>query len=472
MTSLDELTEDWVVGLANGAPDWLRDRRQQAFKRWLDQDWPNSRLDEYWRSTPFAKRVDVTLPVVTEGTDDVDAPDGLVDSLEMPGVELRIVDGAVEDVTVPTELADLGVVVMDLADAAASPDHGALVREHLGSLTTSNEDGTGGGEDRTITVNDAAWTVGAFVHVPAEVEVDAPIGIHLHVTRPGAHLPRVLIVLGHHARATVYLEHTSEIADDGRALVDQVVEAKVGDGARLNVASINEWGSGTAHLALQKAELSRDATYRHLSVNIGGDTIRLRPEVDLVGPGSSCFPVGLYFADQGQHFDLQPYIRHLTPRATSDVLYKGALQGRSRTVFRGNVYVGAEAVGTVTDENNRTLILTPGAKADSTPFLEIHCADITAGHGSATGQIDARALWYLQARGIPREEALRLMVFGFFQEVLDAIEVPGVAERALAHLEREIDQADLDAVGVDDAVLVEQPPSGGPHGRAEQPSAS
>ena len=456
MTSLDQLTEDAVVGLATGDPDWLRDRRQEAYKRWLDQEWPNSRQDEYWRSTNFTKKIDVTLSVVSDGTDDVDVPDGLVDSLPAASAELRIVDGAVEDATVPAALAAQGLVVMDLADAARSTEHGEIVRTHLGSLTTSNRDGTGADEDRTITLNDAAWTTGAFVHVPSEVEVDEPIGIHLHVTRPGAHLPRVLIVMEHHARATVYLEHTSDLAGDGaRALVDQVVEAKVGDGARLHVASINEWGRGTTHLALQKAELARDATYRHLSVNVGGDTIRLRPEVDLVGPGASCFPLGLYFADEGQHFDLQPYIRHLAPRATSDVLYKGALQGRSRTIFRGNVYVAANAVGTVTDENNRTLILTAGAKADSTPFLEIHCADIRAGHGSATGQIDARALFYLEARGIPRDEALRLMVYGFFAEVLDAIETPGVAERALAHIEREIDQADLDAIGVNDAALAE-----------------
>lgn len=454
MTALDNLTEDAVVGLAADEPDWLRDRRQEAFKRWLDQDWPDSRKDEYWRSTPFARKVDTSLALVTDGSDKVAPPDGLVESLPVATAVLRIIDGAVADVTVPAALADLGLVVMDLAEAARSAEHGDVVREQLGSLTTSNQDGTGAGEDRTISLNDAAWTTGAFVLVPAGVEIDQPIGIHHHVTRAGAHVPRALIVLEQHAAATVYLEHTSTLGvGDEHALVDQVVEAKVGDGARLNLASLNEWGDGVTHLSLQKAALSRDATYRHLSVNVGGDTIRLRPEVDLVGPGSSCFPLGLYFADEGQHFDLQPFIRHLTPRATSDVLYKGALQGRSRTVFRGNVYVASEAVGTVTDENNRTLILTAGAKADSTPFLEIHCADITAGHGSATGQIDARALFYLQARGIPRDEALRLMVFGFFGEVLDAIETPGVAERALAHIEREVAQTDLDAISVSAAAL-------------------
>ena len=188
-----------------------------------------------------------------------------------------------------------------------------------------------------------------------------------------------------------------------------------------------------------------------MSVNIGGRTTRLRPEVDLVGAGASCFPIGIYFADEGQHFDVQPYIRHIAPKATSDVLYKGALQGHSRTVFRGNVLVEKDAVGTDTNETNRTLILTDGARADSTPFLEIFCSDIKASHGSATGQIDARHLFYLEARGIPRAQALRLIVMGFFREVLERFDVPGIEDRALAHIEREIDLTDIDRIATTQA---------------------
>jgi Fe-S cluster assembly protein SufD len=185
--------------------------------------------------------------------------------------------------------------------------------------------------------------------------------------------------------------------------------------------------------------------------------VRLRPEVDLVGQGSSTRPLGLYFADGGQWFDLQPYVRHLAPRATSDVLFKGALQGRSRTVFRGNIFVHKDAVGTSTDETNRSLILSPGARADSTPFLEIECADITAGHGSATGQIDARHLFYLESRGIDREQALRLIVQGFFREVLAEADLPGVEDRAMSHIEAEIAAVDVDVLAVSDAALHDEP---------------
>ncbi|GGI05078.1 Fe-S cluster assembly protein SufD [Egicoccus halophilus] len=453
---LDALTEDAVRSLATGEPDWLVDRRLAATKRYLDQSWPDSRKDEFWRSTPFAKRFDVSHPLVAEapaavGTDtegDDALPGSLVASLELSTAQVRIVDGELVEVVVPTALAEQGVVVTDLRTAAE--EHADLVREHLGSLTTSGE-GSGADEDRTITVNDAAWTAGAFVYVPAEVELSDPIGVHVHVTRDGAHLPRVLAVLGHHAKATIYLEHTS---DEGvSALVDEVVEVVAQDASQVDLVSLHEWADGIGHLSLQKIAAHRDTRVRHAAIVAGGSTVRLRPECDLLGPGADVRPLGMYYADEGQWFDLQPYVRHIAPRATSDVFYKGALQGNSRTIFRGNIFVHKDAVGTATDENNKTLLLTEGARADATPFLEIECADITAGHGSATGQLDARHLFYLESRGIPRPQALRMLVHGFFGEILRAIDLPGVEERALSHIEAELASTDLDNLGINDAAL-------------------
>ena len=445
---LDALTEDAVRSLAAGEPDWLVDRRLAATKRYLDQAWPDSRKDEFWRSTPFTKRFDTSHPLVAEADADADVPTSLVASLERVSAQVTIVDGEVVEATVPAALADQGVVVTDLRTAAQ--DHPDLVREHLGSLTTSGE-GSGANEDRTISVNDAAWTAGAFIHVPAEVELTDPIGVHVHVTREGAHLPRVLAVVGHHAKATIYLEHTS---DEGvSAIVDEVVEVIAQDAAKVDVVSLHEWAMGVSHLALQKIGAHRDAQVRHAAIVAGGSTVRLRPECDLLGPGAQVRPLGVYYADEGQWFDLQPYVRHIAPKATSDVFYKGALQGKSRTVFRGNIFVDKDAVGTVTDENNRSLILTDGARADATPFLEIECADITAGHGSATGQLDARHLFYLEARGIPRPQAVRMLVHGFFREVLTRINLPGIEQRALAHIERELAATDLDNLGINDAAL-------------------
>ncbi len=448
---LDHLSEEALSGRSerHAEPSWLLDHRLAAFKRTLDQSWPDSRADEFWRSTPFERRFSVDRTVVGSGTSGTTMPGSITAELDTDAALVRIVDGAVVEVRLPDAFADRGVVVTDLATAA--DDHADLVRPHLGSLTSADPEGTGADSDKTITVNDAAWTAGVFVHVPAEVELDGPISVHVHVTEAGAHLPRVLAVLGHHARAALYVEHTSDADVD--ALVDEVVEVIAQDASKLDLVSLQRWGEGIQHLALQKVQAHRDASVRHLSVTTGGATVRFLPECDLVGPGSEVRPRGIYFADDGQWFDLQPFVRHLAPYATSDVLFKGALQGHSRTVFRGKVFIHKDAVGTDTDENNRSLILTEGARADATPFLEIECADIQAGHGSATGQIDALHLFYLESRGIERNDALRLIVSGFFREVLGDIDLPGVEDAAVADIETRIEAVDLDNIQVNDAAL-------------------
>ena len=436
---------------AAGEPTWLVERRRIAALRFADQPWPDSRTDEFWRSTPFDVRFDVERPIAAPVAP-VPTPDGVLAGVEGGGVQVTIVDGVLTGIEQHPAAEAAGVVVTDLRTAAA--ERTALVEEHLGRLTTSAEVGTGSDEDRTITLSDAAWTGGVFIHVPAEAVVDVPISVRMHVTQPGAHLPRVLAVIGHHAEATLYLEHTSE--EGVSALVDEVAEIVVQDGARLRLATLQDWSDGIEHLGLQKCEVHRDAHVVALAFTTGGTTVRLRPEFDLVGPGAEVRPLGVYMASDGQWFDLQPYVRHIAPRATSDVLFKGALQGESRTVFRGNVFVHRDAVGTSTDENNRSLILTEGARADATPFLEIECSDIAAGHGSATGQIDARHLYYLQSRGIDRDTGLRMIVTGYFTEILEEADLPGVTDRAIAIIERRIAAADLSAVQVNDMNLREE----------------
>lgn len=454
MTTLSLLDADTLASMSEsaGEPTWLVERRRVAARRFAGQAWPDSRVDEFWRSTPFDVRFDVEREIATASASSATIPAGVLAGVEGGGVQVTIVDGVLIGITPHAAATAAGVVVTDLRTAAI--EHTALVEAHLGRLTTSAEVGTGSDEDRTITLSDAAWTGGVFIHVPAEVELSVPISVHVHVSSPGAHLPRVLAVIGHHARADLYLEHTS---DEGvTALVDEVVEIVVEDSAKLRLATLQDWNAGIEHLGLQKTELHRDADVLAFAFTTGGTTVRLRPEFDLVGPGSKVRPLGIYMASEGQWFDLQPYVRHIAPRATSDVLFKGALQGHSRTVFRGNVFVHREAFGTSTDENNRSLILTEGARADATPFLEIECSDITAGHGSATGQIDARHLYYLQARGIDRDTALRMIVTGYFTEILEEADLPGVTERAIAIIERRIADTDLSVIQINDLNLREQ----------------
>jgi Fe-S cluster assembly protein SufD len=435
LSGLDALAEDLIAARSEavGEPSWLRDRRLEAFKTWADQSWPQVRGDEYWKDTPFTRfAIDVAV-VEGDGVGErVASP--LLDGIDLAArVDLR--DGRTLVVGC-AEAEQQGVVVTTLRDAAAG-EHADLVREHLGSLTA--------GRDRTVTTSDAAWTHGLFVYVPPEVEVDKPIGISIQTTRAGAHLPRVLVVADRHARARIYLEHVSADLDEPTT-VDEVTETVLLDGAKVDFVTIQDWHGPLGHIAMQGASLHRDAHLRHLTVTIGGETVRMRPEVRLVGTGAMIEPLGVYFSDEGQHFEHHPYIEHIAGHATSDVLYKGALQGKSRTVFRGHIFVHKDAVGSDSNEVNKSMILTAGARADSTPFLEIECSDVTAGHGSATGQIDRDHLFYLRSRGIGPEDALRLIVFGFFAEVLDRIDLPAVKERTMAHIREEIEHADLAAI--------------------------
>jgi Fe-S cluster assembly protein SufD len=445
----NSLNEQDVAAISGGfgEADWLRDNRLAAAKIFTDVAWPDSSLDEFWRSTPF-QRIKTDLALVTGS--DAEAPAmSLEDASDSAVAVATIVDGALVTVDVPAAMIEQGVVVTSLDDEA----HAALVGRRLTTLTSGTAELERGDRDKTVVLNDAAWTAGLLVFVPAEVEVDAPIVIRVHVATPGTHLPRVLIEMGHHARATVVLEHTSVDPGDQRVLVSEVVEAFCGDASMLKLVSLQDWTGPVDHLALHKGRIERNARFDPSMLNFGGRTVRMRPESDLIAAGGETFPSGVYAAAEGQWFDMQPYVRHVAPRCTSNVLFKGSLQGHSRTVFRGNVLVEETAIGTVTDENNRTLILTDGARADATPFLEIYCSDITAGHGSATGQIDARALFYLEARGIPRPQAIRLIVVGFFRDVLERIQVPIVDDRVMALVESEVSNVDLSRLGIHDVPL-------------------
>jgi Fe-S cluster assembly protein SufD len=241
------------------------------------------------------------------------------------------------------------------------------------------------------------------------------------------------------AEAVVVLDHR------GSGTVADNVEIIVGDGARLTVVSVHDWADDTVQVSAHHTKLGRDATLRHHLIALGGDVVRVSPTVDFAGPGGDAELNGLFFADSGQHIELRTFADHAQPNCKSNVVYKGALQGENaRTVWIGDVLIRAAAEGTETFELNRNLVLTEGAQAHSVPNLEIETGEIAgAGHASATGRFDDEQLFYLQARGIPEGVARRLVVRGFFHELLMKINVPEIRERLEAAIE-----AELQAVGV------------------------
>jgi Fe-S cluster assembly protein SufD len=241
------------------------------------------------------------------------------------------------------------------------------------------------------------------------------------------------------AEATVILDHS------GAATFLANAEYRVGDNARLTVVSLQDWDDDSVHLGTHVASVGRDATFRSIVVSLGGGVVRLVPEVRFTAPGGDAEMLGLFFADAGQHLEHRLLVDHAVSHCRSRVTYKGALQGEgAHTVWIGDVLIAADTVGTDTYELNRNLVLSDGAHADSVPNLEILSGEVVgAGHASATGRFDDTQLFYLMSRGIPADEARRLVVRGFFAEVIQRIEVPALRERLLNAIEAELERSVL-----------------------------
>jgi len=269
-----------------------------------------------------------------------------------------------------------------------------------------------------------------LVSIPAGKELTEPITL-TSIGRPGMNYGHFIIDAQPNSRATVVMDHQGDVT------VAANVESVLGDGAALTLISVQDWDSPTVHVAAHGALLNRDASYRHIVVNLGGAVVRLNPTVRFAGPGGTAELYGLSFCGDGQHQESRLYVDHAMPNCTSNVVYKSVLDGdTARTVWIGDVRIRPAATGTRTYELNRNLLLTDGARADSVPNLEIETGEIAgAGHASATGRFDDLQLFYLQSRGIEAEEARRLVVRGFLADVIDRIEVQPLHDRLMASID-------------------------------------
>ncbi len=293
--------------------------------------------------------------------------------------------------------------------------------------------------DRAAAVAWASFPRATVVTIPQEAVASTVTsvrveGVEGQLEPTGSHL---LVHAKPLSQATVVIDHV------GSAQLTETVEVVAEDGAHLTVVSVQDWSEGAVHNAAHRVRLGRDATVKHIVVTLGGDVVRLTPDAEFVGEGGSVEMLGVYFADAGQHQEQRLFVDHAVPNCKSRVTYKGALQGEgAHTVWVGDVLIRKEAEGTDTYELNRNLVLTDGARADSVPNLEIETGLIEgAGHASATGRFDDEQLFYLRSRGIPETDARRLVVRGFFAELIHQIGVPEVEERLITAIEAELAQS-------------------------------
>lgn len=290
--------------------------------------------------------------------------------------------------------------------------------------------------DRVSALAWAAFLQAAVVTVPAGAELQEPVRLTIDAQGDPQSFGQVVVDLGANSSSTVVIDHTGSGAYAGDITV------RVGDGATATVAFLQRMSDDGVLVGHVRAIVGRDASVRCVAVTLGGDVVRLSSSVSYEGPGGQADMLGAFFATAGQHQEHRLFVDHAVPNCRSDVTYKGALAGaKAHTVWVGDVLIRAAATGTETYETNRNLVLTDGARADSIPNLEIETGEVTgAGHAAATGRFDDEQLFYLQSRGIPADQARRLVVRGFFADIVRRIGVADVEEALMAAVDAELGQ--------------------------------
>lgn len=407
-----KLDEDVHARLNAASPDWMSSARKRGMELVGKLSMPTSK-EEVWRyvDLPFDL---AELPLA-----------------EQPGSRLDDAD-------------EVGVVLGDLAaDAAVTDGFVVAVGEQgdglVRSLTRDPNDrlaaryGTGVAPDLDIfaATHHAFVRDAVAVYVPAGRHVDLPIYVDVQSTVEGTvSFPHVTVLVEANAEADLIVGYRSP---DGRLLVvNPQIEVFVEDGARLRLSTFQRFGNQTYGIIHQRVVLGRDASVRLGEVGLGGKLGRLHLSLDLEGRGSSTEVVGLFFGEQDQTLDYRLFMNHRGANTTSDVFLKGAVEDRARSVFTGLVKIEKNAAKVSAFETNRNLVLSEGASAHSVPNLEILCDDVVCGHGSTVGPLEEEPLYYLMSRGLPEARAARLLVHGFFEEVLGRL--PHAALRGPARL--------------------------------------
>jgi Fe-S cluster assembly protein SufD len=322
-----------------------------------------------------------------------------------------------------------GVIVTTIEEAAL--EHPELLRQHLGSVVTA--------DDIFTMLNDSAgYRGGSFVYVPSGVELEDPISLTTVQARSGTLLnQRTLIVLEEGAQAEVWEQYLSD-SDDQDSVFNVVTELVVGDGARLRYVCGQSLSERSWIFGAQRAEVGRDASLDWVALGFGSGHGRVRMETRLGGQGADARVTGAYATHGRQHIDFDTTQEHAAPNTTSDLAFRGVLQGRSTAVWKGNIIVDPGAQKTDAFQESRNLLISKRAHADAIPGLEIQANDVRCTHAAAVAQVDPEQLFYLRSRGLPEDTAKRLVIEGFLSALVERFEQGPVREQLAETLERRL----------------------------------
>ena len=403
-------------------PRWLRECRRAAWEQFCASEWPSRRAEEWIRTDIRLFKLD-RFPIPLEPAQ----PSAPLRSLLAEGVELAGQSVAVNSKPhfdqLDPEWASQGVLFGSLDRLIH--EHPEKMRELLGHRVVSPD------SDRFASLHAACWSGGHVLYVPRGVVIDKPFHAHSHMLDGGSDFGHTLVYLEEGAEATFLAEATSDRESDA-GLHCGATEITLAAGANLRFVNLQDWGKKVWHFARQKALVGRDASLQWTIAALGSRLSKVNQHVGLVGEGARCQVNGVLFTEGKQHLSYHTLQHHVAPHCTSDFLYKAALQDKSRTVWRGMIKVDTAAQRTDGYQRNDNLLLSERARADSIPGLEIEADDVRCTHGATTGRVDDEQLFYARCRGFTRQEAVRMIVTGFFQQVFDRITIDSVRE-ALGH---------------------------------------
>lgn len=406
------------LSAAKDEPRWLLDRRLEAFDVFERLPMPD-RQDEEWRRTDIRNLVLEELAMSGGAA----AAQAAVSPLDLVadgyGGHVFNQTGVTADQSLSADLTAKGVILCSLDDAVKK--HGEVVRKHL---MTDCLPATSG---KFAALNGAFWSGGVFVYIPRDVDVAFPLRAlyGLSGERP-AFFPHTVIVVEDRARLT-YVEEYGSGSLTGRALSGGLVEIFVGQESHLTLVSLQEYVAGVYDINSQRAILGRDSVLDWLVIGLGEGITKSNIDVSLQGQGARTQMLGVLWGDGAAHTNYQTLQDHRAPNCTSDLLYKGALTDSSVSVFSGKIRVEKGAQRTDSYQANRTVILSDKAATFPSPNLEIEANDVRCTHGASVGKVDAEQLFYLMSRGLSPDLATKMIVEGFFEEVLER--EPGAAVR-------------------------------------------
>tara|TARA_Y100001934_G_scaffold218151_2_gene259138 strand:- start:4736 stop:6049 length:1314 start_codon:yes stop_codon:yes gene_type:complete len=403
---------------ARPQPSWLEQRRRTAWSTFEEMDWPTRRQEEWIRTDIRLFKLDkFGLPAA------VDAPSQTVDSLLGDGLELggqvTNVDGICTSSRICEELSAKGVIFGSLDELAG--EHSELIESHL------MNSGFDAATDRFSALHAACFTGGVFLHVPRGVNVDLPLHTVSQLSDGAVDLGHTLVILEDGANATLLAESHST-SEDASGLHCGGIELVVGNDAHLRYVNLQDWGQGVWHFGHQHADVGRNGSLQWTSAALGSRLAKINQHVSLSGEYADCQVNGVLFTEGKQHLSYHTMQHHVAPNCHSDFLYKSALQDKSRTVWRGMIKVDPDAQKTDGYQRNDNLLLSDNCRADSIPGLEIEADDVRCTHGSTSGKVDEELIFYAQCRGYTRNEAIRLIVTGFFQQIFDRITIDSVRD--------------------------------------------